>query len=28
MKVNQSMELGELYRELRIARGLKIKDIA
>ncbi|EMB73444.1 hypothetical protein SMU40_06324 [Streptococcus mutans 15VF2] len=28
MKMNRSMELGELYRELRIARGLKLKDVA
>ncbi|MGT2837030.1 Rgg/GadR/MutR family transcriptional regulator [Streptococcus macacae] len=28
MKVNRSIELGELYRELRIARGLKLKDVA
>ncbi|MGT2948553.1 XRE/MutR family transcriptional regulator [Streptococcus devriesei] len=28
MEAKKSMELGELYRELRIARGLKLKDIA
>ncbi len=28
MKLEKSMQLGELYRELRIARGLKLKDIA
>ncbi|MGT2650164.1 Rgg family transcriptional regulator [Streptococcus troglodytae] len=28
MRMNRSMELGELYRELRIARGLKLKDVA
>ncbi|MCR5492842.1 MAG: Rgg/GadR/MutR family transcriptional regulator, partial [Streptococcus sp.] len=25
MKLEKSMQLGELYRELRIARGLKLK---
>lgn len=28
MKLEKSMQLGELYRELRIARGLKLKDVA
>lgn len=28
MNTNESMDLGELFRELRIARGLKLKDIA
>lgn len=28
MKLEKSMQLGELYRELRIARDLKLKDIA
>lgn len=28
MKLKKSMQLGELYRELRIARGLKLKDVA
>ena len=27
MKLEKSMQWGELYRELRIARGLKLKDI-
>ena len=26
--LGKSLELGELYKELRIARGLKLKDIA
>lgn len=28
MNTKESMELGELFRELRIARGLKLKDVA
>lgn len=28
MNIKESMDLGELFRELRIARGLKLKDIA
>ncbi len=28
MNTNESMDLGELFRELRIARGLKLKDVA
>ncbi|MEX2784502.1 Rgg/GadR/MutR family transcriptional regulator [Streptococcus sp. H49] len=28
MESDKSMELGELYRELRMARGLKLRDIA
>ena len=28
MNLEKSMQLGELYRELRIVRGLKLKDIA
>lgn len=27
MNTNESMDLGELFRELRIARGLKLKDV-
>ena len=26
--LRKSLELGELYKELRIARGLKLKDIS
>ena len=28
MNTKESMDLGELFRELRIARGLKLKDVA
>lgn len=28
MNTNESVDLGELFRELRIARGLKLKDVA
>ena len=28
MNTKESMDLGELFRELRIARGLKVKDVA
>lgn len=28
MNTNESIDLGELFRELRIARGLKLKDVA
>lgn len=28
MDQEQLMQLGELYRDLRIARGLKLKDVA
>ena len=28
MRIDRKVQLGELYRELRVARGLKQKDVA